>query len=105
MSYIFDLYRRAGGAVYRDGEGCGRTQFIPTVLLAPHPVGGKTCGLQPSLNHEKKNDEIYRRSFFNTYLCVFLFNIISLCVYQRRVTNTNLYFIPLLFRTFIINFF
>ena len=27
-------------AAIADGEGCGRTQFIPSVLLAPHPVGG-----------------------------------------------------------------
>ncbi len=98
-------------AAIADGEGnCqkfgGRTQFAHTTQpVASYQPAGEPCGLPPSFNREKRTTKFIAALFFNTYLCVFLFNIISLCVYQRRVTNTNLYFIPLLFRTFIINFF
>ena len=68
-------------AAIADGEGIlphGRTQFIPIVLLAPHPVGETYSLPQFTLSHarrgdlwspavtqsRKKNDEIYRRSFF-----------------------------------------
>ena len=61
----------------------------------------------PAVTQSRKKERRNLSPLFFLYISLrfFLFNIISLCVCQIRIIFTYLYIIPLVLRSFIVNFF